>query len=92
MLDIDEELDVHLHVTHDSSIDQWIFVADCGNKACCITSAPNSPADSRSIGEYVADYLEEWVRELQKDQLRKSCEYLTARLAEVDQRISEVSE
>ena len=91
-LDIDEELDVHLHVTHDSLTNLWTLVSDCGNNACCIKTVYNSPTASRDLSSHVACWLDKWIKELQVGQLEKSREYLTARLAEVNQRISEVSE
>lgn len=91
MLDIDEELDVHLHVTHDSSTNQWTIVADCGDKACCVTSACDAPVGVEDLGRYVSGLLSEWVKEIGMEQLNKRRTYLSAQLQEIDERISEVS-
>lgn len=92
MVDIDKELDIHLHVTHESSIDQWIFVAECGNKVCCITSPWGDPVDAEDLSRYVSRLVSEWVKEIGVEQVNKRRTYLSAQLREIDERISEVSE
>ena len=92
MVDIDEELDIHLHTIHDSSIDQWIFIADCGDVVCCITSACGDPVDAEDLNRYVSRLVSEWVKEIGVEQLNKRRIYLSAQLREIDERISEVSE
>lgn len=92
MVDIDKELNIHLHVVHDSSIDQWIFVADSEDNACCITSACGDPIDAEDLSRYVSRLVSEWVKEIGVEQLNKRRIYLSAQLREIDERISEVSE
>lgn len=92
MVDIDEELDIHLHAIHDSSIDQWIFVADSEDNACCITSACGDPVDAEDLSRYVSRLMNEWVKEIGVEQLNKRRTYLSSQLREIDERISEVSE
>lgn len=92
MVDIDEELDIHLHAIHDSSIDQWIFVADSEDNACCITSACGDPVDAEDLSRYVSRLVNEWVKEIGVEQLNKRRTYLSAQLREIDEKISEVSE
>lgn len=92
MIDIDKELDIHVHVIHDSSTDQWTYVAECGNKACCITSAYNDSIDPEGVSRYVSEWLSEWVKKIGIEQLNKRRMYLSAQLKEIDERISEVSE
>ena len=92
MVDIDEELDIHLHAIHDSSIDQWIFVTNSEDNACCITSACGDPVDAEDLSRYVSRLVSEWVKEIGVEQLNKRRTYLSAQLREIDERISEVSE
>lgn len=92
MVDIDEELDIHLHAIHNSLIDQWIFVADSEDNACCITSACGDPVDAEDLSRYVSRLVNEWVKEIGVEQLNKRRTYLSAQLREIDKRISEVSE
>lgn len=92
MVEIDEELDIHLHAIHDSSIDQWIFVADSEDNACCITSACGDPVDAEDLSRYVSRLVNEWVKEIGVEQLNKRRTYLSAQLREIDEKISEVSE
>lgn len=92
MVDIDEELDVHLHAIHDSSIDQWILLADSGDNVCCITSAYSDPVDVEDLSRYVSRLVSEWVKEIGVKQLNKKRTYLSAQLEEIDKKILEVSE
>ena len=92
MVDIDKELDIHLHAIHDSSIDQWIFVADSEDNACCITLACGDPVDAEDLSQYVSRLVGEWVKEIGVEQLNKRRTYLSAQLKKIDERISEVSE
>lgn len=92
MVDIDKELDIHLHVIHDSSIDQWISIADSEDNACCITSACGDPIDAEDLSRYVSRLVSEWVKEIGVEQLDKKRTYLSAQLEEIDKKISEVSE
>lgn len=91
MLDIDKELDIHFHATHESVIDRWTIVADCEDKSCCLTSDLNTTG-IKDLSRYISGWLNEWIKEMIIEQLDKRRTYLSAQLREIDERISEVSE
>ena len=92
MLDINRELDIHLHATHESVIDRWTIVADCEDKSCCLTSDLNALIGIKDLSRYISGWLNEWIKEMLAEQLGKRRTYLSAQLREIDEKIWEVSE